>query len=552
MRLATSLVLILAATVPALADDEIVRGGVVMVAHQEIYVSLGARHGVGDGAALRIKRPIRLRHPVTRATVEDWVPVGSGSVTQAGASMSRAVIGDLVMQIQVGDVVEALVVHEPPPATPTPPTPPAPGPAAPPPDPAAVEVLGVFAQQTGQPLDVRIAGWERYLSIRAASPYAEAIRRDLEQLRGLRDQLRAPGEGATIEHVSTVRHQARTRATAGEAIPVVFVLDEPERVASAYLHYRTRGARTYRRVLLAREGDVYLRGVLPAEVAQPPGLEYFVEVSAPTGRSGLALASPTEPIAIEVAKPTLLDKFGLDAKRSILVRREARTRISSRGEPPARGPAAGRSSVKLAGDYLDFATFDTRDGDRTDRMVTANVDFTYRLDGVVHSVGVGYGVFAGRGGYADRTWDAMEIIPRSGFHYGYADVEFGTSDEVPLSGGGKLIAGVGRDGFGLGVEARFRVGHIDRANLLLALRTIEQIGTVTDIRFGARPARDLLVGVSVGATNQPNRGDIGVKLGTELEWLGFGNVSLIVRGSWQGRSVAHGGIGAGGGLGFYW
>jgi len=30
------------------------------------------------------------------------------------------------------------------------------------------------------------------------------------------------------------------------------------------------------------------------------------------------------------------------------------------------------------------------------------------------------------------------------------------------------------------------------------------------------------------------------------------NVSLILRGSWQGRTTTHGGIGGGGGLGFYW
>ena len=62
----------------------------------------------------------------------------------------------------------------------------------------------------------------------------------------------------------------------------------------------------------------------------------------------------------------------------------------------------------------------------------------------------------------------------------------------------------------------------------------------------------MLVGVSVGATNQPNEGDIGVKLGTEVELLASESVSLLVRGSWQGRSIDHGGLGGGAGLGFRW
>ena len=87
---------------------------------------------------------------------------------------------------------------------------------------------------------------------------------------------------------------------------------------------------------------------------------------------------------------------------------------------------------------------------------------------------------------------------------------------------------------------------------MFVARSVEQVGFLTDIRFGARPARKLLVGISVGATDQPNRGDVGVKLGTELEWIGFSNVSVILRGSWQGRDIDHGGLGGGGGLGVYW
>lgn len=513
----------------ALADDEIVKGSVVKVEHQEIYVSLGAKQGVADGSQIRIKRTIKLRHPVTRAPVEDWVPVGSATVTQAGAGLSRAVIGELVDVVKIGDVVEALIdrPERPTPATPPVPTPVEPRPpVGPPPDKESIEILGVFASQTGATLDARIAGWERYLSTHGESQYTEAIRRDLDMLRGLREQQRPVAAGDSNEEIGRVRHSARTAAYAGAEMPVVFVLDDPDRVASAYLHYRARDARTYRRLLLVREHDIYLRGTVPGEAITTPGFDYFVEVSTPAGRSGLAIGSPREPIRVEVAKPPLIDQFGA---------------------------APGKSNVKIAVDYLDFASLDKRTGDRTDRMITGNIDFTYRLASVVQSVGVGYGMYSGSGGFADEMWDAGNPFPRSGFHFGYADVELGgKAERVPLSLGGKLIAGVGKQGFGLGVEGRFRIGGRDDTNLLIAARTVEQVGTLTDIRFGARPAENLLVGISVGATNQPNRGDIGVKLGTELEWIGFRNVSVIIRGSWQGRSVDHGGLGGGGGLGVYW
>ncbi len=518
-------VVALVAPLRAYADDEIVRGSIVKIEAQEIYVNIGVDRGVTAGSALRIKRPISLRHPVTRSLVQDWIPIGAARVTQAGSVMSRAVVGELVDEVKVGDVAEVLVDRPDRVQTARPTPVPVVAPARPPTDPVTAEVLGVFAAQANQPLEARIAAWERYLSMRANSPYADAIKRDLDQLHTLREEMRPRTSHASEVRVSLV-HEPPKVAAAGSQIPLVFVVDDPEEVASAYLHYRVRGNRTYRSVLLVREHDIYLRGSIPADVVTADGVDYFVEATTPKGRSGLALGTPIEPVEVAVTKPSLIDRFG---------------------------SAPGRSSVKLAVDYLDFATFDSRSGDRTDKMVTANVDFTYRLNSAVQSLGVGYGVYAGQGGFADMTWTPDSPFPRSGFHYGYADLEVGGRAEgVPVSAGGALIAGVGKEGFGLGGEGRVRIGERDATNLAVIARTIAQVGFISDIKLTARPARALLVGVSVGATDQPNRGDVGVKLGTELEVLAIDNVSLILRGSWQGRTTTHGGIGGGGGLGFYW
>ncbi len=509
------------------ADDEIVRGAIVKIEAQEIYVNIGVDRGVTGGSSVRIKRPVSLRHPVTRAPIQDWIPIGSASVTQAGAVLSRAVVGDLVTELKVGDVAEVLVDRPDRPPAETGPQMPVPQPAAAPQiDPATAEVLGVFAAQAGQPIEARIAAWERYLSTRANSPYAEAIKRDLDQLHTLREELQPHKAASGNESIIQLTHAPPKVVPAGTPFPLVFVLDQPDRVASAYLHYRVRGDRTYRSVLLVREHDIYLRGAVPAEVVTTAGVDYFVEASTPQGESGLAYGSPVEPVDVEVSKPSLIDEFG---------------------------SAPGRSSVKIAADYLSFENLDPRSGNRTDYMVTANVDFTYRLDSAVESLGVGYGVYSGEGGYKDMDWTDPTLIPRSGFHYGYADIEVGGRTEgVHVSGGGSLIAGVGREGFGMGGEGRFRIGDRDATNLALILRTISQVGFISDIKFTAKPASSFLVGVSVGATDQPNQGDVGVKLGTELEVLALKNMSLIVRGSWQGRTTTHGGFGGGGGLGFYW
>ena len=517
MRWLIMLTVTLAAARVARGDDEIARGTVVRIEAQEIYVSLGRERGVTAGAPLRLARPITLHHPVTHAAIEDAIPIGEARVTQAGTMMSRAVVGELVTDIKVGDLAEVLIDRR---------EPEAPPPPASDVDPETAEVLRVFAAQSGQPLGARITMWEQYLSAHPASPYADGVRRDLEALQVLREQLRPPREVALDDVTATVSHHAPAEARPGAALPLAFVLDQPERVASAYLHYRTQGSPTYHALLLARDHDIYLRGAIPAAAVRAPGLEYFVEVTAPDGRAGLALASPAQPIAVAVAGPPIAAAFE---------------------------PVPGRSSVRLTVDYMDFATFDRRSGDHTDHVTNATADFTYRMPGTVESLGVGYGVYAGAGGLADAVWTAKDPLPHDAFHYGYADIEIGgRTGGVHVSLGGQLIAGVGRGGFGMGGEGRLRIGERDATNLAFVARTIDQVGWLSDIRFGTRPVRDLLLTFSVGATNQPNDGDTAVRLATAVEILRFRNLDLLVDGSWQGRSVAHAGVGGGTALGFTW
>jgi len=527
MHLRFALAIVAAVAMQARADtDAIVHGTVVKVEDHEIYVDLGTSRGIADGAPLRLKRPIHLKHPITRAPISDWIPIGAATITQAGSTLSRAVIGELVDQVQPGDIAEVLVVaeHD---ASPQPVVA-----SGPPVDPATQDVLRVFAGQANQPIDTRIATWERYLSRHPGSKLAPAITTDLETLRNLRDAMHAPTAAQINESVSTVAHHAPSQASLAAAVPVAFVLAQPEHVASAYLHYRTAGTRTYRRLLLVREHDVYLRGVIPADAVRPPGVEYFVELATPSGRTSIALGSPESPTRVEVAAPPILERFAA---------------------------TPDRSSVHVDARYLDFATFDKRTGNRRDTMTQATIDFVYRLDGrrpgpsFVESLGVGYGIYDGKGGFADHAWTASDPLPTAGFRYGYADIEVGGHlASVHVSAGGQVIAGVGRDGFGMGLEGRVRLGDRDDTNLVLSGRTVDQVGYLSEIKLGVRPLDAVMVGVSVGATDQPARGDTGVILGTELELVSLDRVSITARGSWQGRSTQHGGVGGGAGVGFYW
>ena len=532
-RLAVALTVALAAVAAPARADEIVRGVIVKTEAREIFVNLGERRGVADGDELRIKRPITLRHPVTRKPVEDWLPIGTATVSRAGASMSMAVLEPaLRAQIAIGDLVEVYVERDdhasvvtPPPAAPAP-VDPRPLPEV---DPDTAEVLRLWRTLTGATLDRRISAWEGWLASHATSPHAAAIREDLEVLRAEREAQnpRRPTGAAPI----ALAHDAPARATSGRDLQLVFVVDDPAALASAALHYRARGASTYQRTLLTREHGIYLRGAIPAAAVTAPGVEYFVETARAGGELAEAFASAASPHAVEVDRPPLLTVFD---------------------------PAPGRIRMTVRTTYLDFATFDHRqvdgkDVNRRDRFALAEIDVLYRLRGPLAGVRAGFGSYQGAGGFADAVWTDANPAPTVGFQYGYVETELSTSDaKVPLGAALRVIAGVGNDGFELGGAARVRIGDLARTNLSAGIDGIASIGFVSDLRLEAWPAARLPVGISVGVTDQPGQGDLGVRLATDLGWQARSWVRPTVRLSWQGRTAVHAGIGGGLGLVFDW
>jgi hypothetical protein len=517
--------LLLAALAGTARSDEVVAGVVLRTEARQLFINLGGSRGMVDGAQIRIKRPIKLRHPVTREPVVDWLPLGGATITTVSTSMSMAEVdADLREAIQVGDIVEVYVVRDDRPAAPVRPPPAADARPMPEVDPDTAEVLRLWRTLSGAPLDRRIGAWEGWLASHPTSPHAAMVQEDLTSLRAQRDAMspqRRPGASLVA-----VAHSAPSQGPPGRDLPLVFVVDDPAALASASLHYRTRGAPTYHRQLLSREGSIYLRGAIPAAAMTAPGVEYFVETATAGGQSGTAFASPVAPHTVDVDPAPLITAFD---------------------------PAPGRVRLSILVSYLDFAAFDRREGDRRDRFGLGEIDVLYRLRGPLWGIRVGFGSYAGEGGRANGLWSADVQPPSVGFQYGYVETELQTKRApVPLGAAARLIPGVGNDGFALGVAGRVRIGDPDRTNLAAWVSRVGVLGFVSELRLETWPLARLPVGISVGVTDQPANGDLGVRLATELGWQARPWVRPTVRLSWQGRTTNHAGLGGGLGLVFDW
>ena len=526
MRLAViTLVLLVAGR--ASADDEIVQGAVLKVEHREIYVNVGAKQGVGDGAALRIKRTIALRHPVTRAHDHGLDPDRLGTASRRpGAMLSRAIVGDLIDAIRIGDVVEVLVDR--PDAQPRPNH----RVRSPPRARRSIRRRPRCSRCSRR----RPASRSRHGSRRGSAtcrPMATrrtptAIRRDIDELHALREQLAPPT--STVqgnETVTEVEHVARASAPAGAAIPLVFVLAQPERVASAFLHYRTGNARTYRSCCSCASTTSTCAARSPRTPSCPRASTTSSRSRRPPAAPGSRSARRRRRSHVTVAPPPLIDQFA---------------------------SAPGKSSVKLSADYLDFATFDKRDGDHTDHLVAANVDFTYRLDRAVEAIGVGYGVYAGRAASRTRRGRPPTPPPQSGVPLRLRRRRGRRrAAEGPLSAAGQLIAGVGRDGFGLGVRGPVP-DRRSRCDEPVVRGAHDRRRSASSRRSGsARVPHAMLLSASPSARRTSRtRATSASSSAPSSSCSASATSRVLVRGSWQGRTINHGGLGAGGGLGFYW
>ena len=507
-----------ALALPATARaDHIERGVVVSIEAGEAYFDLGRGRGVRAGRPLRIKRPIALPHPVSGKTVRDELLVGSGLVTMAGETLSMVVLAGEAA-IQVGDVVEVLVESErqaaPVPAperTELPPVPALP--------PATADVLRTWRAQIGAGLEVKIAAWERYLEDHPRSPHAAAIREHLRSLREL--ETRAPTRlVADQEVIEGFEHRSLTVAPTGAPIPIAVAVRDPAGLLAAWLHYRRAGDDGFSRAELRRDGDGYLRGEIPGDEVADPGVEYFVEVVTAEGRAHLGVGTPKQPIAVKVEAPPL-QAF-----------REKRN----------------RSRVSIAADYMDFATFDKRaDGElHRDVFFRFETDFLFRLRGdVLYGIKVGLGFINGRGGFADEP-----MAEGAGFNFGYTELQWRLRERSAILT--RLVAGIGADGLGFGAEGRLRLGAEDGSNLTFGVSSLEEIGFLTDVRMQWAAVPEMPLGFSVGVTDQPGSGDLGVRLGADIGFRAAPWFQPTLRVSYQGRSLEHSGLGLGAAAVFDW
>ncbi|MDD9934501.1 MAG: hypothetical protein OXT09_12905 [Myxococcales bacterium] len=555
VRTITPLCLLVCALLPgALAAQEAppqaepLRATIVHIDGNDVFVDVDASRAQ-PGSSLTVYRRVEVRHPVTRRKLVDRFPIGVLRVERAGSTLSLArVEGEPAHAFEVGDAAEAPMSAPPAQGAQATATTPAAAPKAAPSakapaatgvaaatqglDPETRELLRYFYATLGKRPTERVALYDAYLRRHPRSRFVPSVQAELRYLKAL---TAAGAPAATAAQAaparptlaSAIRVDPVTRAREGHAIDLAAAHDRESGVRSMILHARRPGEEGYHSVPMKLDGRGHARASLPAEVAGPEGVEYFVEAVDAEGK--------VQPVFAHAARPHHAAGIATGADTAAPPRRRTRVRFSS-----------------------ELVSFDGTSG--RDYFLINEGDFLYRLKmGPLRGVRMGYGHYRGQGGTVEEL-DELELDPQeAGFSYGFAQADLELSELI----GASLRATIGlgrpeqvgeqRDGMTGGFQLRTRIGRADGTHLVLAGELMPEIGQRAYLGLNWEAIERFPMGAEVHVTDQPvNSDELAVRLVYEVGYRFSDRFALALRPSYQLRTIKHAGPGIGMAATFDW
>jgi hypothetical protein len=507
---------------PAMAAPP--EGVVMQVADdEELFINLGTRDGLVDGAELRIFRRVVLTHPITEKSIEDRFPIGTVRVTEAGNLLSiiknfkdlkrRPMPGDFVVAGRA-PIARAKPAAECPTVAPAVPTV-----AAPAEPPELTDLQSTLLASMGGTPELRIEMLSAYQARYPNGSYRSRVAASLEELKA---QLNvAPVAAAMVE--LRWRFDPVRKVEAQRPLSMAVAIVAPEPLETVRLLARRKGDPNWITVPMAPTGALHFTAAFPKTLLYAPGkVQYAIEAVLADGDVARIAGSLMEPLAMTV-EPI----------------------------PAGEGPQ-GPSRADFVFRFVDFNA--SSQGD--DQYLQTEARFRYGLNyKALHAVEVGVGLISGEGGtVADLAAGATSDPVALG--YAFAALELSLSDMVGL--GGRFISGNRRtvDGSAssssIGAQLHLRIGDDTESHLIAGIGVISNLGSRYFAEFHAKVSEKIPFTAAIEATDMPVGADFGARgsgtLGYEVtDWL-------TLRGEFglNARTIKHYGYTAGGGLSFDW
>ncbi len=303
------------------------------------------------------------------------------------------------------------------------------------------------------------------------TPVATAANVEMEALNG--------SEPVVLFHATPAAlkagHRAILRAT----------IKRDHKLERAWVGVRAIGAAEYRELPLERADDHGFAAVVPRELVQPPGIEYYI---ASKGRDGVVrqhFATAQSPSALLVSGDT----------RETITERRLGDHGGNRSSFQLRGEATlyGR---RLA-DPMDPKSSTDK---FTDNVFLTEAEYHYRFLTTLHDIRFGVGLL--RGQHPEVTGVPVVDGDDPGLNYGWSEVNFALHDN--LSFGARLILGASEDGFAAGVGGVVRIGPLTQTHLEVGGELLQDVGNRGWLAFKWTTVPKVPMGFAIEVTERPD------------------------------------------------
>jgi hypothetical protein len=343
------------------------------------------------------------------------------------------------------------------------------------------------------------------------------------------------GRLALAGELSGVLHVPPRSSEAGVAVTLDAEVSRDWELDQLVVGLRPLGAsRPFEHLPLRRADRDRFIAVLPADVVQPPGLEYFIASALPGGGTRYHFATAQSPHTLLVHGETPHT-------------REAERLARHRGH---------RSELRLSGELTRYgrrlADVTTHEGAVhrgatdvwSDHYWVTSLDYRYRLLGVLYDIHFGLGLL--RADWPSVTLpdgatvrpDVPEQRADPGLNFGRGGVTL--EAHRYLSFELDLLLGASQDGFVAGVGGLMRIGRIASTRFELAGEVLQDVGGLGRFRFAWDTIERVPMALEVELSDRPGGPDspLGSRLLFDVGFEATDQWTFTARAGYAARSNA--------------
>ncbi|MBI4956454.1 MAG: hypothetical protein HY908_30835 [Myxococcales bacterium] len=369
----------------------------------------------------------------------------------------------------------------------------------------------------------------------AAAPGEEPPDRTGDPAAGQAEPRRAP---PTPVGEPTAHHAPLSAVPAGEPVVLRVDLARPDRIAKAWVVFRTPVHPELRQVELHRASPGPFETVIPGDEVAAPDIAYCIEVEELDGRRYPVFGSRDAPKAVQVLEASLdligrTFAAGFDDRRSLFI---GSFDWVSFGKSEATTPGPdGLPRVETV----------------QDQYYRVEGGYTYRPFYVVSEFGVRLGVVRGKAPVPVR-----ELLPEQsederfdvGLNYALSYVRFRIADLFHTDS--SFLLNVAELGFSVGGGGTLHIGDLRGTKLALGFEGVQHFGLRFFSQLDVRPDEAVRISPIIEVSNMPSADSYGVRLLAEVG-VDFGlGIQAAARVGYQARNFASGGATLGGSFGY--